>query len=64
MFLVFLELVCRRCARTEAGRFTMGAIPRKTMRHIAESRGWEYKTTTYGKDWFCGNCKHKSDDEE
>lgn len=59
MFLVYVELVCGGCARTVAGRFTPSAIPRKTMRKIAESQGWVYR-----EDWYCPHCKNKTENEE
>lgn len=53
---VWVELVCRRCASTEAGQFVLGAIPRRAMARTARGFGWVYDREI--GDWFCGSCKN------
>lgn len=53
---VWLELVCRRCATEEAGRFSLnGRIPLREMKKDALRMGWVYDSKT--EDWFCRTCK-------
>lgn len=58
----WVEIVCRLCAETTAGRFTYGTLKRREMRNEATRQGWVLDPIV--EDWFCAKCKHSPDRQE
>lgn len=54
-FGVWCEIVCEVCARTIAGEWSYGRIPRKAMRDEATKAGW----VRIIDDWRCPSCAKK-----
>lgn len=53
-FWVWVEIVCRGCARQMSGRHVSGPrIPRRDMAREAKEAGWH----KLEDEWFCAACK-------
>lgn len=50
-FFVWVEVVCRGCAKTAAGRYTTSTIPRRDILKEAQQEGWIRE----GDEMYCGN---------
>ncbi len=54
-FYLWVEVVCRECASTTAGRHVSAVrLPRREFAQEARKNGWHLM----GDEWFCPRCVH------